>query len=64
MSWGTHPADEGGRDVFAPDSVIVKSTHLHKKRDGRYTEIDYSYADANVMQAVAIAKGGPKTLRY
>lgn len=38
-----YPADEGGRDVFALGSIIVKSSHLH----GQGKEIDYSYADAN-----------------
>lgn len=51
-----YPADEGGRDVFALGSVIIKSSHLHKTRDDQQTEIDYSYADANEAQAVAIAK--------
>jgi hypothetical protein len=46
-----YPADEGGRDVFALGSVIVKSSHLHKKR-----EIDYSFADANEIRAITIAK--------
>ncbi len=27
-----YPADEGGRDVFALGSVIVKSSHLHKRQ--------------------------------
>lgn len=51
-----YPADEGGRDVFALGSVIVKSSHLHKTKYGRHSEIDYSYADSNEVQAVAIAK--------
>lgn len=46
-----YPADEGGRDVFALGSVIVKSSHLHDTQ-----EIDYSYADANEVRAIAIAK--------
>lgn len=46
-----YPADEGGRDVFALGSVIVKSSHLHDTQ-----EIDYSYADANEVRAFAIAK--------
>lgn len=29
-----YPADEGGRDVFALGSVIVKSSHLHNQGDG------------------------------
>ena len=44
-------AHEGGRDVFAVGSVIVKSSHLHKTKD----EIDYSYADANEVKAIALA---------
>lgn len=58
-----YPADEGGRDVFALGSVIVKSSHLHKTRDGQQTEIDYSYADANEVQAVAIAKSVLKDVK-
>ena len=46
-----YPADEGGRDVFALGSVIVKSSHLHDTQ-----EIDYSYADSNEVRAIAIAK--------
>ncbi|KAI9766325.1 MAG: hypothetical protein M1840_006589 [Geoglossum simile] len=55
--------DEGGRDVFALGSIIIKSSHLHKIGDGRHTEIDYSYADANEVQAVAIAKSVLKSVR-
>lgn len=44
-------AHEGGRDVFAVGSVIVKSSHLHKTKDG----IDYSYADANERKSIALA---------
>ena len=51
-----YPADEGGRDVFALGNVIVKSSHLHTRDDAQYTEIDYSYADANEIKAIAIAK--------
>jgi hypothetical protein len=52
-----YPADEGGRDVFALGSVIVKSSHLHKPKDDQQrNEIDYSYADANEVQAVALAR--------
>ncbi len=51
-----YPADEGGRDVFALGSVMVKSSHLHKPTNGQHAEIDYSYADANEVEAVAIAK--------
>ncbi|KAK4191089.1 kinase-like domain protein [Podospora australis] len=54
-----YPADEGGRDVFALGSVIVKSSHLHSSG----IEIDYSYADANEAQAIAIAKSILKDVR-
>jgi len=53
---GIYPADEGGRDVLALGSIIIKSSHLHEPRDGQHTDIDYSYADANKVKAVAIAK--------
>lgn len=46
-----YPADEGGRDVFALGSVILKSSHLHEE-----AEVDYSYADANEVQAINLAK--------
>lgn len=46
-----YPAGEGGRDVFALGSVIVKSSHLHDTQ-----EIDYSFADANEVEAISIAK--------
>lgn len=58
-----YPGDEGGRDVFALRSVIVKSSHLHNPGNGQHTEIDYSYADANEMQAVDIAKSIIKDVR-
>jgi hypothetical protein len=51
-----YPADEGSRVVFALGSVIIKSSYLHKTRDGRHIESDYSYADANEVQAVTISK--------
>ncbi|KAI0482159.1 kinase-like domain-containing protein [Xylariaceae sp. FL0804] len=58
-----YPADEGGRDVFALGSVIVKSSHLHDPGNEHHTEIDFSYADANERQAVAIAKSTLKDVR-
>ncbi|EOO03585.1 putative phd transcription factor protein [Phaeoacremonium minimum UCRPA7] len=51
-----YPAEEGGRDVFTLGSVIVKSSHLHKTKNGRHYKINYSYADANEVKAVALAK--------
>lgn len=58
-----YPADEGGRDVFALGSVIVKSSHLHDTGNGQIKEIDFSYADANEVQAIAIAKSILKEVR-
>lgn len=58
-----YPADEGGRDVFALGSVIVKSSHLYNPENGQHEEIDFSYADANELQAVAIAKNTLKDVR-
>ncbi|KAJ2988966.1 hypothetical protein NUW58_g3709 [Xylaria curta] len=51
-----YPADEGGRDVFALGSVIVKSSHLHEAKDGQTAEIDYSYADENEIQAIELSR--------
>lgn len=51
-----YPADEGGRDVFALGCVIVKSSHLHAREGAQYMEIDFSYADANELRAIALAK--------
>ncbi|KAF1951109.1 hypothetical protein CC80DRAFT_597743 [Byssothecium circinans] len=47
---------DGGRDVFALGSVIVKSSHLKAIRQGRRSHRDYSYADANEVEAIAIAR--------
>ena len=52
-----YPADEG-RDVFAVGTVIVKSSHRHKD-----AKIDYTYADANEVQAIAIAKSVRKGVK-
>lgn len=53
-----YPADEGGRDVFALGEIIVKSSHLHEEM-----EKDYSYADANEVRAIGIAKGAFADIR-
>lgn len=50
---------DGGRDVFALGSVIVKSSHLKALDQGR----DYSYADANEVKAVALAREVVKDIR-
>lgn len=46
-----YPADEGGRDVFALGTVIVKSSHLHAEE-----ELDWTFADANESKAIELAK--------
>lgn len=38
--------------MFALGSAIVKSSHLRTP----YTEIDFSYADMNELQAIELAK--------
>lgn len=48
--------DDGGRDVFALGSVIIKSSHLKSTLEGRRSGRDYSYADANEVEAIPLAK--------
>ncbi|KAI1425717.1 kinase-like domain-containing protein [Xylaria sp. FL1777] len=50
-----YPADDDGRDVFALGSVIVKSSHLHTTR--KQDKVDFTYADANEVQAIALVRG-------
>lgn len=47
---------EGGRDVFALGSVIIKSNHLHARLQGRRASRDFSYADANEVKATDLAR--------
>lgn len=47
---------EGARDVFALGSVIVKSSHLHAQLQGRRANRDFAYADANEVEATALAR--------
>lgn len=56
------PGLEGGRDVFALGSVIVKSSHLQVS-EGDYTEKDFSCADANEIEAVKLARTVLKEVR-
>ncbi|CAI7672431.1 unnamed protein product [Penicillium palitans] len=58
-----YPGDEDSRDVFALGSVIIKSRHLHTQKSTEYVEIGYSYADANEVQAIAIAKDVLKNVK-
>jgi hypothetical protein len=58
-----YPADDGGRDVFALGRIIVKSSHLHEQRSTTYEDIDFSYADANETQAIAIARSALKDVK-
>ena len=46
----------GGRDVFALGSVIIKSSHLKSVPEGRRAFRDYSFADANEVKAIARVK--------
>ncbi|KAI9712093.1 MAG: hypothetical protein M1820_001802 [Bogoriella megaspora] len=48
--------DDEGRDVFALGSVIVKSTHLKEKLEGKKVHRDYSLADMNEVRATALAR--------
>ncbi|KAL4965847.1 uncharacterized protein BDV14DRAFT_199622 [Aspergillus stella-maris] len=52
-----YPADEGGRDVFASGSVIVKSGHLVNDLEAGEKETDYFYADRNEIEAIRLARG-------
>lgn len=58
-----YPADEGGRDVFALGSVIVKSSHLHARAGVECSEINFLYADANEIEAITLARGVLKDIR-
>ena len=54
--------EEGCRDVFAFGGVIIKSTHLQRLReddseDEGVVERDYSFADANEVEAIALTRG-------
>lgn len=51
-----YESDEGGRDVFALGGVIVKSSHLKGTHEGRRSHRDYSYADANEVEAIRLAR--------
>jgi hypothetical protein len=47
---------DGGRDVFALGSVIVKSSLLKERLEGRRADRDFSYADANEIEATNLAR--------
>lgn len=51
-----YESEEGGRDVFAVGGVIIKSSHLKETLHGRRSHRNYSYADANEEQAIALAQ--------
>lgn len=51
-----YPSDDGGRDVFALGSVVIKSSHLKENLEGRRSTRDYSYADANEVKAIPLAR--------
>ncbi|QPG94031.1 hypothetical protein C2857_004216 [Epichloe festucae Fl1] len=54
---------EGARDVFALGSVIIKSSHLHARLQGRRASRDFSYADANEVKATALARSVLKDVK-
>jgi hypothetical protein len=54
---------DGGRDVFALESVIVKSSHLKDRLEGRLAHRDYSFADANEMRATALVRKAGADIR-
>lgn len=56
-----YPGVDGGRAVFALGSIIIKSGHLYTQQGTK--EIDYTYSDANELQAIAIAKTVLKDVR-
>jgi hypothetical protein len=47
---------DGGRDVFAQGGVTVKSSYLKETLGGRKSHRDYSYADANEVEAISLAR--------
>ncbi|KAI9154693.1 putative phd transcription factor protein [Paramyrothecium foliicola] len=51
-----YEGQEGARDVFALGSVIIKSSHLHAQLQGRRASREMSYADANKVEATALAR--------
>lgn len=48
--------NDGGRDVFALGTVIVKSSHLKPQLEGRRSSRDYSLADRNEVGATKLAR--------
>ncbi|KAK2873964.1 hypothetical protein FQN49_001967 [Arthroderma sp. PD_2] len=53
---------DGGRDVFALGSVIVKSSHLKTELKGRRACRDYALADANEVKATTLVRGVVKDI--
>jgi hypothetical protein len=47
---------DGGRDVFALGTIIIKSSRLKNTLEGRKSHRDYSYADANEVEAISLAR--------
>ncbi|KAI9883077.1 MAG: hypothetical protein M1823_005169 [Watsoniomyces obsoletus] len=48
--------EDGGRDVFALGSVIIKSSHLKEELEGRRASRDYSLADRNEVEATTLVR--------
>jgi hypothetical protein len=55
--------EDGGRDVFALGSVIVKSSHLKDRLEGRRAHRDYSLADANEVRVTALVREAKVDIR-
>lgn len=58
-----YESQDGGRDVFALGSVIIKSSHLKSTLEGRKSQRDYSYADANEVKAIGLAEKALGTIK-
>ncbi|KAF7558502.1 hypothetical protein G7046_g5650 [Stylonectria norvegica] len=55
--------DPDGRDVFALGRVIVKSCHLHDTAEGWGSARDFVLADANEVEAAALARNALKEVK-
>jgi hypothetical protein len=49
-------SQDGERDVFALGNVIIKSSHLKGSLQGRQSHRNYSYADANELETIRLAR--------
>jgi COMPASS component SPP1 len=47
---------EGGREVFALGSIVVKSSHITRDQQGRRSRRDHSFGDVNEVAASSLAR--------